>query len=100
LHREALLAVRAQPLRKKPVTPVFDDPAVYVWGGETVCIGGNAMGELSSVGWGWASGRCVELGCVRDGAAQARHAGMPVTVDLWGEAVGARAWGLWGPQSR
>ena len=56
--------------------------------------------EIEPVGWGCAAGRCVALGYVRDNAAQVAHAGMPVTVDLWGEAVGARAWDLWGPQSR
>ena len=45
------------------------------------------MGELSSVGWGWAAGRCVALGYVRGTAAAVAHAGTSVTVDLWGEAV-------------
>jgi 4-methylaminobutanoate oxidase (formaldehyde-forming) len=74
--REALLATRGQPLRKKLVTLVLDDPAAYPWGGETVAIGGEPVGELSSAGWGWATGRCVALGshptvdgrrCVRGG---------------------------------
>jgi 4-methylaminobutanoate oxidase (formaldehyde-forming) len=95
-----LLAASAQPLRKKLVTLVFDDPAVYAWGGETVSIGGDAVGELSSVGWGWAAGRCVALGYVRGAAAAVSHAGTPVTVDLWGLAVGARAWDRWGAQAR
>jgi 4-methylaminobutanoate oxidase (formaldehyde-forming) len=100
IGREALLAASAQPLRKKLVTLVFDDPAVYAWGGETVSIGGDAVGELSSVGWGWAAGRCVALGYVRGAAAAVSHAGTPVTVDLWGQAVGARAWDRWGAQAR
>ena len=100
IGREALLAARAQPLRKKLVTLVFDDPAVYAWGGETVSIGGDAVGEISSVGWGWAAGRCVALGYVRGAAAAVSHAGTPVTVDLWGQAVGARAWDRWSAQAR
>jgi 4-methylaminobutanoate oxidase (formaldehyde-forming) len=100
IGREALLAARAQPLRKKLVTLVFDDPAVYAWGGETVSIGGDAVGELSSVGWGCAAGRCVALGYVRGDAAAVAHAGTPVTVDLWGQAVGARAWDRWSAQAR
>ena len=101
IGRKALLAARAQPLRKKFVTLVFDDPAVYAWGGETVSIGGDAVGELSSVGWGWgwAAGRCVALGYVRGDAAAVAHAGTPVTVDLWGQAVGARAWDRWSAQT-
>jgi 4-methylaminobutanoate oxidase (formaldehyde-forming) len=100
IGREALLAARGQPLRKKLVTIVLDDPAAYAWGGETVSIGGEPVGELSSAGWGWAVCRCVALGYLRGPAAAAPHAGTPVTVDLWGEAVGARAWDRWSPQSR
>jgi 4-methylaminobutanoate oxidase (formaldehyde-forming) len=99
IGREALLAARGQPLRKKVVTIVLDDPAAYAWGGETVSIGGESVGELSSAGWGWAACRCVALGYLRGPAAAAPHAGTPVTVDLWGEAVGARAWDRWSPQS-
>ena len=75
------------------------DPAAYAWSGETVSIGGEPVGELSSVGWGWAAGRCVALGYVRGDAAAMPHAGTPVTVDLWGEAVGARAWDRWAAQT-
>jgi 4-methylaminobutanoate oxidase (formaldehyde-forming) len=99
IGREALLAARGQTLRKKLVTIVLDDPAAYAWGGETVSIGGEPVGELSSAGWGWAACRCVALGYLRGPAAAAPHAGTPVTVDLWGEAVGARAWDRWSPQS-
>jgi 4-methylaminobutanoate oxidase (formaldehyde-forming) len=98
IGREALLAARGQPLRKKLVTFVFDDPAVYAWGGESIVIDGQPVGELSSVGWGWAAGRCVGLGYVRGDAAAMVHAGTPVTVDLWGQAVGARAWNRWSAQ--
>jgi glycine cleavage system aminomethyltransferase T len=68
---EALLAARGQPLRKKFVTIVLDDPAVCAWGGETDSMGGETVGELSSTGWGWAAGRSVALGCVRGDAAAA-----------------------------
>jgi glycine cleavage system aminomethyltransferase T len=97
---EALLAARGQPLRKKLVTIVLDDPAAYAWGGETLSLGGEPVGELSSAGWGWAAGRCVALGYVRGDAAAVVHARTPVSVDLWGEAVGARAWDRWSAQTR
>jgi glycine cleavage system aminomethyltransferase T len=58
---------------------------------QTVSIGGESVGELSSAGWGWAACRCVALGYLRGPAAAAPHAGTPVTVDLWGEAVVATA---------
>ena len=99
IGREALLAARGQPLRKKLVTVVLDNPAAYAWGGETVSIGGEPVGELSSAGWGWAAGRCVALGYVRGDAAAVAHAGTPVSVDLWGETVGARAWDRWAAQT-
>ena len=100
IGRDALLAARGQSLRKKLVTVVLDDPAVYARGGETLSIAGQALGELGSVGWGWAAGRCMALGYVRGDTAAAVHAGTPVTVDLWGEAVGARAWDRWSAQAR
>ena len=62
--------------------------------------GGEPVGELSSAGWGWAAGRCLALGYLRGPAAVVVHAGTPVTVDLSGEAVEARAWDRWSPQSR
>jgi len=100
IGREALLAAHGQPLRKKLVTVVLDGPAAYACGGETVSINGEPVGELSSAGWGWAAGRCVALGYVRGDAAAVVHAGTPVTVDLWGEAVGARAWDRWSAKTQ
>ncbi len=99
IGREALLAAHGQPLRKKLVTIVLDDRAAYAWGGETLSLGGEPVGELSSAGWGWSAYRCVALGYVRGDAAAMPHAGTPVTVDLWGEAVGARAWDRWAAQT-
>ena len=90
--RDALLASREQPPRKKLLAFALDDPALWVWGGEAIRIGGDAVGELSSAGWGHAAGRCVALGYVRGAAAASIHAGTPVQIDLWGEWVGATAW--------
>jgi glycine cleavage system aminomethyltransferase T len=100
---EAVLAQHLQPARCVALNVeslVVDDPAAYAWGGETVSIGGESVGELSSAGWGWAASSCVALGYLRGPAAAAPHAGTPVMVDLWGEAVGARAWDRWGAQAR
>jgi glycine cleavage system aminomethyltransferase T/glycine/D-amino acid oxidase-like deaminating enzyme len=90
--REALQRLRAEPLRKKLLSFVLDDPRTWVWGGETLHIDGVAVGELSSAGWSPAAGACVGLGYVRGAAAQAVHRGTPVQIDLWGDAVGATAW--------
>ena len=93
--REALLAAQGQALRKKLLSFVFNEPAVYAWGGEAIVIDGQTVGELSSVGWSPKAGACVGLGYVRGAAALALHAGTPVHVDLWGEPVAARAWDRW-----
>ena len=90
---------QGRPLRKKLVTVVLDSPAHYVWGGEALAIGGQAVGELSSAGWGFHAGRCVGLGYLRGDAAQAAHAGTPIDVDLWGEPVAATAWDAWPVQA-
>ncbi|HET9207602.1 MAG TPA: glycine cleavage T C-terminal barrel domain-containing protein, partial [Burkholderiaceae bacterium] len=92
IGRDALCAAKTQPLRKKLLAFVLDDPAAWVWGGEAITLGGESVGELSSTGWGFAAGRCVALGYVRGAAARHVHAGTPVQIDLWGEAVGATAW--------
>jgi len=92
IGREALLRARDQPLRKKLVSFVFDDPAVYAWGGEAVAIDGEPVGELVSVGWSPLAGACTALGTLRGAAARRVHAGTPVQIDLWGEPVAATAW--------
>lgn len=95
IGRAALQAAQGQPLRKKLVTVVFDDPAVYAWGGETLLLDGQPAGELSSVGFSLKAQACVGLGYLRGAAAQQPHAGTPVQVDLWGVPVAARAWDRW-----
>jgi 4-methylaminobutanoate oxidase (formaldehyde-forming) len=74
---------------------VLDDPAVYVWGGEAVLMGGEPVGELSSAGWSPKAGACMALGWVRGAVAAQAHAGTPVQIDLWGRSVGATAWTRW-----
>jgi 4-methylaminobutanoate oxidase (formaldehyde-forming) len=98
IGRDALLAARGQPLRKKLLTFVLGDAAAYAWGGEAVQIDGAAVGELSSAGWSPKAGACVGLGYVRGEAATRTHAGTPVHVDLWGEPVPATAWDAWPPR--
>jgi len=92
IGRDALTPAQAQPLAKKLLSFVLDDPAAYVWGGEAIRIGGESVGELSSAGWSLAAGACVGLGYVRGAAAQQEHRGTPVVIDLWGEPIAATAW--------
>ena len=98
IGRDALLAAQGQPLRKKLLTFVLDDPAAYAWGGEAIVIDGLTVGELSSTGWSPRAGACMALGYVRGAAAQAVHAGTAVQIDLWGEPVTATAWDSWPPR--
>ncbi len=92
IGRAALQAQQGQPLRKKLLGFVLDDPAHWVWGGEAIVIDGQTVGELSSAGWGLKAGACIALGYVRGAAAQRAHEGTPAQIDLWGQAVAARAW--------
>ena len=95
IGREALLAARQRPLDKKLLVFVLDDARAYAWGGEAIVVDGAAVGELSSAGWSPKAGACMGLGYVRGAAARQVHAGTPVLIDLWGEAVAARAWDRW-----
>jgi len=100
IGRDALRRLRDAPLDRKVVTFVVDDPAHWVWGGEAVSLDGAAVGELSSAGWSAAAGRCVALGALRGAAARQVHAGTRVSIDLWGEPVGATAWDRWAPTAQ
>jgi heterotetrameric sarcosine oxidase gamma subunit len=97
IGQAALLKARGAPLRKKLVTVVLDSAAHYAWGGEALRIDGVPVGELASVGWSPKAQACVGLGYLRGEAAQRRHAGSAIEVDLWGVAVGATAWDTWPP---
>jgi glycine cleavage system aminomethyltransferase T/glycine/D-amino acid oxidase-like deaminating enzyme len=98
IGRAALLELRGKPLRKKLLSFVFSDPAVYAWGGEALRVDGQTVGELSSVGWSPRAGACVGLGYVRGDAAHRVHQGTPMHIDLWGEPVQATAWDSWPPK--
>ncbi|HEY6510747.1 MAG TPA: aminomethyltransferase family protein, partial [Burkholderiaceae bacterium] len=92
IGRDAVLAARERPLRKKLLAFVVDEPAAWLWGGEPITVDGAIVGEVSSAGWGFAAGRCVALGYVRGEAARRVHAGTRATLDLWGQAIAASAW--------
>jgi 4-methylaminobutanoate oxidase (formaldehyde-forming) len=97
IGRDALRAALDRPLAKRLCTFVFDDPAVYAWGGETILVDGEAAGELSSVGWSPRAGACVGLGYLRGAGAGRAYNGTPAQIDLWGEKVGVKAWDRWPP---
>ncbi len=95
IGQAALLQVQHQPLKKKLLTFVFDDPSVYAWGGEAIVLDGQAVGELSSVGYSPKAGACVAMGYVRGLAAQLVHSGTPAGIDLWGQTVAVKAFDRW-----
>ncbi len=91
IGREALQRTQRAALTKKLLCFVLDDRAAYLWGGESILIDGEPVGELSSAAWSTAAGACVGLGYVRGDAASKVHRGTPVTIDLWGQATAAMA---------
>jgi glycine cleavage system aminomethyltransferase T len=95
IGRTALLKAQHEPLRKKLVTVLLSTPEPYAWGGEPLLIDGQPVGELCSAGWSLKASACVGFGYLRGDAAQRPHAGTPIEVDLWGQAVAATAWDRW-----
>ena len=95
IGKTALLASKDKPLRKKLVTLVLDDAAAFAWGGEPIVMGGETVGEVSSVGWSPLANACVALGYVRGAAAHVVHQGTPAQLMLWGEQVAANVFDQW-----
>ncbi len=93
--REALRLAQDQPLGKKLLTFVLDDPLAWVWGGEAITLDGATVGEITSAGFSPKAGACVGLGYVRGPSAEQPHNGTKVRIDLWGAPVGATAWDRW-----
>ena len=94
--RDALRRLAAETPQKSLVTFAVDDPDAYVWGGETILVDGEPVGEISSAGWSDACGRCLALGYVR-GVAPSALAGRTLAIDVWGERVPATAHDRWPP---
>jgi glycine cleavage system aminomethyltransferase T len=60
-------------------------------------IGGETVGEISSVGWSPLAGACVGLGYLRGSAANQPHTGSAAEVELWGEPHAVRLFDQWPP---
>ena len=95
IGRDALLQKKDAPLRKKLVTLVFDSPDVYAWGGESILVDGQTVGEITSVGWSPLANACVALGYVRGGVCAMAHAGTAAQIELWGEPIGVKLFDRW-----
>src|SRR5260370_28065140 len=68
IGREALLSRRSQPLTKRLVTFVLEDPDALPWGDEPILRDGRVVGVVTSAAFGHTLGRAVALGYVREPA--------------------------------
>jgi 4-methylaminobutanoate oxidase (formaldehyde-forming) len=92
IGKHALQTLRDQPLKKKLLRFELDSPDPWLWGGETILIDGQPVGEITSAGWGLQAGRSLAMGYVRGAAALETHQGTSMQIELWGEVLAARAW--------
>lgn len=95
IGQDALRAARNQPPRKKLVSVVLTSPLFYAWGGETLLLQGQPVGELSSVGWSPLAKACVGLAYVRGEAANTSYQDTPAEILLWGEPCAVRLFDRW-----
>ncbi|MCV2864471.1 GcvT family protein [Albidovulum sediminicola] len=66
IGRAALEAVAGQPLKKRLAGFTLDDPAAVLVGRETILRDGQAVGYLTSGGYGYTLGRSIGYGYVRN----------------------------------
>ena len=95
IGQDALRAAMDKPLRKRLVTVVLQTGHMYAWGGETLMIQGQPVGELSSAGWSPLANACVGLAYVRGDAARLAHNGTLAEILLWGESCPVRLFDRW-----
>ena len=69
IGREALAALKPQPLTKRIVQFTLDDAEPMLWGGELILRNGEPIGELRSAAYGHTLGRAVGLGLLESHAA-------------------------------
>jgi 4-methylaminobutanoate oxidase (formaldehyde-forming) len=96
LGRDALRRLAGTTAAKSLVTIAVDDADAYLWGGETILVDGEPVGEVSSAGWSDACARCLALGYVR-GVAPSTLARRTLAIDVWGERAAATAHDRWPP---
>jgi sarcosine dehydrogenase len=73
IGRDALLRQREQPLTKRLITFVLDDPDALPWGDEPIHHDGRIVGSVTSAAYGHTLGRAVAMGYVdTPGAADPR----------------------------
>jgi 4-methylaminobutanoate oxidase (formaldehyde-forming) len=93
LGRDALLRQREQPLTKRLVSIVLDDPAALPLGDEPIIMDGRVVGTVTSAAFGHTIGRGVALGYVRapGGIDPASLEGATIELEIAAERFPARA---------
>jgi glycine cleavage system T protein len=93
LGREALLAQREKPLRRRLVVFVLEDPEPLLYHDEPIWRDGELVGRITSGAYGHTLGRAVGLGYVAhpDGVDDGFVAGGRWQLEIAGERVPARA---------
>jgi 4-methylaminobutanoate oxidase (formaldehyde-forming) len=93
IGREALLSRRSQPLTKRLVTFVLEDPDALPWGDEPILRDGRVVGVVTSAAFGHTLGRAVAMGYVREpaGVDERYVAGGAFALDVGGARIPARA---------
>jgi 4-methylaminobutanoate oxidase (formaldehyde-forming) len=93
IGREALIGRRGQPLAKRLLTFVLEDPDALPWGDEPILRDGRVVGVVTSAAFGHTLGRAVAMGYVREpaGVDEAYIAGGAFALDVGGMRVPARA---------
>ena len=92
--RDALVQRLAQALHKKLVYFELESASAFLWGGETVLLDGQPVGEITSTGWGYKAGRCVGMAYVRGAGCQKRFDNSALQIELWGQVLDAHAFDL------
>jgi len=92
LGRDALLAQRSQPLKKRLACFTVDDPGVMLLGRETIYRNGERVGWLSSAGWGYTVGKNIGFGYVRnaDGVGDAMLASGSYEIEVAAERMACK----------
>lgn len=93
IGREALRSRRGQPLTKRLLTFVLEDPAALPWGDEPILHDGRVVGAVTSAAFGHTIGRAVAMGYVREpaGVDERYIEAGAFALDIGGERVPARA---------
>jgi 4-methylaminobutanoate oxidase (formaldehyde-forming) len=93
LGQEALRRRQDEPLTKRLLTFVLEDPTPLPWGDEPILRDGRVMGTVTSAGFGHTLGRGVAMGYVRDTRAvdQEYIESGTFALDIAGERFAVRA---------